>query len=152
VCWNGFHEKWARTMQRNRINEFPLSNMSVSLRSRLHAPLYSSPAPLALRHQHSPTANRGGCACILHVQLLLETLHRTPHPRAPYSSDWCWSSRVQNPWHTRIAWRCNRPTFDHVSSNPTEWRYGRTIYQFVTWWNPASDDAISPGHGVALFF
>jgi hypothetical protein len=59
------------------INKFPLSNKSMSLPSRLHAHLYSSPAKLALRHQHSPTANRGGCACTLHVQPLLETLLRT---------------------------------------------------------------------------
>ena len=65
----------------------------MSLPSRLHAPLYSSPAPLALRHQHSPTANRGGCACTLHVQPLLKTLHRTPYPRAPYTSDWCRTCR-----------------------------------------------------------
>jgi hypothetical protein len=67
--------------------------MSMILPSWLHAPLYSSPAPLALRHQHSPTANCGGCACTLHVQPLLEPLHRTAYPRAPYTSDCCWSSR-----------------------------------------------------------
>ena len=35
VCWNGFHEKWERTKQRNKINFFPLSNISMRLRSRL---------------------------------------------------------------------------------------------------------------------
>lgn len=100
----------------------------MSLPSRLHAPLY--PPPLALRHQHSPTGNRGGCACNLHVQPLLETLHvyHTHVLRTlPTGTE---APEVQNPWHTKIAWRCNRPTFDHVSSNPTVWRYDRAFYQW----------------------